>query len=308
MKLRATLLLLALLAAPPAVHGDVVHLKNGGRIEGEITVEGTKIRVRSLRGETTIAADQIDRIDRDHEDPYEVWCRLEEEAKAAATPEAWLAAADHAARHSAPRYIRAAVEGAVAALPDDADAERVATLAAAYADALRDEALPLWRRVLLLDPEHAAARRALGYHRLDGRWVTEDEFQAAQGNVKFEGAWMPSVERDRILRERAARFEEREKALILQERRLADRERDLDREKRRLIGAEERLEAWRRDLERQRHDLDRREADVERRETFLRAFHSCRACGGWYRGVHLCPLQLHRCGICGGYFHHGHRH
>ncbi|HLG41865.1 MAG TPA: hypothetical protein VI643_00770, partial [Planctomycetota bacterium] len=62
---------------------------------------------------------------------------------------------------------------------------------------LKAEAAETWRAVIAIDPEHAEARKALGYLKLeDGRWATEDEIMAAKGLVKFEGRWMSPAERD----------------------------------------------------------------------------------------------------------------
>jgi hypothetical protein len=46
------------------------------------------------------------------------------------------------------------------------------------------------RRVIELDPNHAEARRALGYHRVDGQWITYDEIMAKRGYVKHNGKWL----------------------------------------------------------------------------------------------------------------------
>lgn len=45
------------------------------------------------------------------------------------------------------------------------------------------------QRILELDPEHKDARYALGYSRVDGRWVRPDELMVAQGYVRYRGAW-----------------------------------------------------------------------------------------------------------------------
>ncbi len=45
-------------------------------------------------------------------------------------------------------------------------------------------------RILQLDSDHADARRALGYGRVDGKWMTRDEQMKARGYVKYNGRWM----------------------------------------------------------------------------------------------------------------------
>ncbi len=45
------------------------------------------------------------------------------------------------------------------------------------------------RRVIELEPDHAEARRALGYSRIDGQWTTQDELMTKRGLVKYKGQW-----------------------------------------------------------------------------------------------------------------------
>ena len=40
-----------------------------------------------------------------------------------------------------------------------------------------------------LEPDHAEARRALGYSRIDGQWTTQDELMTKRGLVKYKGQW-----------------------------------------------------------------------------------------------------------------------
>jgi hypothetical protein len=46
------------------------------------------------------------------------------------------------------------------------------------------------RRVIELDPNHAEARRVLGYNRVDGQWVTYDEVMAKRGYERRNGRWV----------------------------------------------------------------------------------------------------------------------
>jgi hypothetical protein len=50
--------------------------------------------------------------------------------------------------------------------------------------------------VLKHDPDHAAARRALGYSKIDGSWVKTEDWWTSRGYVRHEGAWRlrPEVE------------------------------------------------------------------------------------------------------------------
>lgn len=45
------------------------------------------------------------------------------------------------------------------------------------------------RRILELSPDHADARYALGYSRVQGQWVQQDEWRKKQGYVLHEGSW-----------------------------------------------------------------------------------------------------------------------
>ncbi|REJ66230.1 MAG: hypothetical protein DWQ31_15665 [Planctomycetota bacterium] len=45
------------------------------------------------------------------------------------------------------------------------------------------------RRVIQLDPDHAGARRQLGYKFDQGAWKTEEEIERAKGKVKYKGRW-----------------------------------------------------------------------------------------------------------------------
>ncbi len=44
-------------------------------------------------------------------------------------------------------------------------------------------------RVIALDPDHKAARGALGYAQIEGRWVRPDDLKRQQGFVMYKGEW-----------------------------------------------------------------------------------------------------------------------
>ena len=52
------------------------------------------------------------------------------------------------------------------------------------------EAREAYQRVLAHDPQSKTAHRELGHHLVDERWLTEDEFMASKGKVKFRGKWI----------------------------------------------------------------------------------------------------------------------
>ncbi len=63
-------------------------------------------------------------------------------------------------------------------------------------------------QVLTYDTNHEQARYALGFSRVDGRWVIPDDWNAQQGYVKHKGSW-----RSRQAVELAKRAEERNAAV-----------------------------------------------------------------------------------------------
>lgn len=60
---------------------------------------------------------------------------------------------------------------------------------------LRKEYRKHLQRVIELDPDHAEARKRLGYVSRDGQWLTKDEAMADDGYVLFRGKWMLPQER-----------------------------------------------------------------------------------------------------------------
>ena len=49
-------------------------------------------------------------------------------------------------------------------------------------------------QILVYDPDHAQARAALGFNRLDGEWVQPDEWKAERGFVRHKTKWRLSQE------------------------------------------------------------------------------------------------------------------
>lgn len=45
-------------------------------------------------------------------------------------------------------------------------------------------------RILELEPDHADARRILGYHKIDGRWVTQEQIMTQRGYKSYKGKWL----------------------------------------------------------------------------------------------------------------------
>lgn len=65
-------------------------------------------------------------------------------------------------------------------------------------------------RVLALDTDHAAARRALGYSRTPKGWMTQDEVMTDRGYVRYRGRWVLPQEVESLERRRKVNLAEKE--------------------------------------------------------------------------------------------------
>jgi hypothetical protein len=72
------------------------------------------------------------------------------------------------------------------------------------------EARHHYRAVLTLEPDHRAARRALGYEQVCGRWVSGKEAMRAKGFEEFEGRWVTPEEYELLAKDEIAAQAERE--------------------------------------------------------------------------------------------------
>jgi hypothetical protein len=61
---------------------------------------------------------------------------------------------------------------------------------------LREQRERHLRRIIMLDPNHAGARRGLGYSQVRGQWVTREEIQTQRGYVLYDGRWRLGQEVD----------------------------------------------------------------------------------------------------------------
>ncbi|KKK50146.1 hypothetical protein LCGC14_3127940, partial [marine sediment metagenome] len=58
------------------------------------------------------------------------------------------------------------------------------------------------QRIIELDPDHVAARGALGYKSINGQWSTQEEAMLRQGYRRYEGRWRTSQEIELIEKKR----------------------------------------------------------------------------------------------------------
>ena len=167
-------------AASPA-RADCITLKNGGEIRGELlsdaktAASGPAVAIRTLSGATvSVVRDEVAAVVRRRPvlEAYETRRRT-----AADTVAGQWELADWCRQNSLPK-------------------ERLVHL----------------RRVVELDPDHAAAHRGLGHIRQKGRWSTSDERMASRGLVKHKGKHVLPQELDLI--RQADRISDAEKSWL----------------------------------------------------------------------------------------------
>ena len=102
---------------------------------------------------------------------------------------------------SLPAVADAGDDGSLAALEqrfrtlDQADADAAFKLALELESAgARDLAQKAYEIVIGIEPDHRAARRALGFESLHGSWLRGDDLQRAKGFVRYKDTWMTSQE------------------------------------------------------------------------------------------------------------------
>jgi hypothetical protein len=165
---RFVLVLTVVLAASAFASADVIHLKGGGRIEGEVVEESADAVVVDVSaGRITLPRSRIERMVLG----TSALARFRARAAALAPGDlrGWLALAAWARDNDLVTQSRGAFE-----------------------------------HVLALDPGNATAHSALGHVLVAGRWLTLEESHRARGLVEFEGRWVAPEERQALVVERAA--------------------------------------------------------------------------------------------------------
>lgn len=155
--MKKLVLFLAVLA-PGAALADEVFLKDAGSISGRIVEQNDQIvKVDLGDGFMAVPMDRVDRIVKGKSP-------LDEYAE------------------------RAAKLG-----PQDADGWRALGAWAAN-EGFPAQSKQAYQKVIAIAPNDAAARKALGYHQVNGQWVTRDEALRAKGYVKYDNEWMTASE------------------------------------------------------------------------------------------------------------------
>lgn len=144
--------------AGSAARADLVHLRNGQKLEGDAVEANGEVSIRSAVGTIGVPASIVLRIER------------------------------------APSRENRAVERLRALRPDDVDA-RVALAVELHDAGSNTLAQRIFGEVLERDPDHPVARRALGYVRCDEQWLTEQECHRRRGDVLHDGQWVSADQR-----------------------------------------------------------------------------------------------------------------
>lgn len=173
-------LLLTLSLASAALADEVV-LRNGSSFSGVVREEGDRVVVEMDYGSMTFKKIDVKSIRRGED----VLTQYQEKAKTAT------------------------------------DVKSMMELAAWARDkGLAGRAQDLYRKVILLDGDQADARKALGFEKVNGLWLTGDELMTAKGFVKVNGRWMNKDSADRVVEQEAAARIESDRTSL--ERRVAD--------------------------------------------------------------------------------------
>jgi hypothetical protein len=153
----ATGLFVFCLECVAAARGDVFELTGGGRLEGKLLPadDASKLNCTielSAGGRVTIARSQIAKIEivTDVDAEYQKLARTSPD-----TVDAHWKLSEWCREHK-----------------------------------LRDERRQHLERIIELNPNHADARAALGFHQKNGQWMNRDDVMAARGLVLFEGKYV----------------------------------------------------------------------------------------------------------------------
>ncbi len=171
--MRTLTFILLILLFCGATRADVIHLKDGRKLEGEIIDETTSHIVLKLSfGEQKIARSDIARIEKKSSPRAEFLERLE-------------------------------------ALQKDDVSGRVELARFAMKNRLRKEAKSLWEEVVKLEAGNTEAHEELGHVQHRGKWVTraekrrlerevDNKAKRSSGKVKFGGRWVTPEEKEAL--------------------------------------------------------------------------------------------------------------
>jgi len=176
-RLLLTLLGCAALLSPASASADIFKLKSGGEVRGELANADQSPRTNYVvqpyaGGELTLPAEVVTQVVRQR--PIEV------------------------------EYERAKVK-----LPDTVDAHWKMS-EWCFENKLFGNRETHLQRIIELEPDHAEARRRLGYEKLGDRWLTRDEIRQEKGYVKHGNRWVLPQELDLIKKKEAGEAAQRD--------------------------------------------------------------------------------------------------
>jgi hypothetical protein len=230
-KMKTLLAFLALVGLASVASADELTLRNGSSFSGAVREEGDRVTIETEYGTMTFKKIDVRSVVKGR-DPVR---DFEERARSASTVK-----------------------------------ELVDLAAWAREKGLASRADDLYRKVIVRDPDQPDARKALGYEKVDGLWLSGDELLTARGQVKVNGRWIPKEAAIKVQEQQAA--ERIEVDRLQQETRAAD-QRHIE-EMARIALDRERLEIERRaaaqrdaELELYRQALLRDRIDADGRRT-----------------------------------------
>lgn len=152
----ATWLLLGCFTPWATARGDVLELKNGGRLEGNVTPPSDEqspyVIELDLGGRVTLHHRQVHRVTYDVPDARQY--------------------AEQALKHA------------------DTSTDQWRLARWCQEQGLELEFLRHCQRVVELDTNHQEARKGLGHHFMDGRWTSREGHMSGQGYILHDGRWM----------------------------------------------------------------------------------------------------------------------
>ena len=143
---------------------DVVHLKNGNSMEGEIIREtDEEVKLKTPTGSITFKMADIERVERKIS-PLQLY------------------------------------EREAARLEDDDSAGHYVLGLWSKKKGLRKQATLEFLKTIAANPDHAEARKELGHVMHGGKWATKEEAMKAKGFVKYKGRWLTRQEAEELRR------------------------------------------------------------------------------------------------------------
>jgi hypothetical protein len=306
MRMLKPLIAAVLVTFPLCAFADVVVLKDGSRIEGEVVEDGERIRIKLDCGDMAVPRSQVDHVTKRDTPQQKFKKKLAETAagdvEALGKLREWCTEnrLEKEAAQIALKISQLVLEKKAASL-EMKKVEDVFDMAlwckrSGYDSSVVDSYL--WK-VVSLEPDHAAAREMLGYRKFRGQWLRQEEIERIEqaeydkemrlkGMVLHDGQWLKP---DAAAYKREVEKLEREREDLERERdRLEDDAREQAKEgarleslRRELYTESCRLRQWEDNLERtaaaqeslarqlawERCGMDRLQADMRRLEDKL---------------------------------------